>query len=38
MALAFALSFQPMFIYGALGICVVLVVARLVLGWAMHSS
>jgi hypothetical protein len=38
MPLALSLGFQPVFIYGSLGICAVIAVARLLLGWAMHSS
>jgi hypothetical protein len=33
-----ALAFQPIFIYIALGLVGLIVVARLVLGWAMSSS
>ncbi len=33
-----ALAFQPIFVYIALGICGLIAVARLVLGWAMSSS
>jgi hypothetical protein len=33
-----ALQFDPMFIYGSLGLVGVLVIARTVLGWAMASS
>jgi hypothetical protein len=28
------LGFAPAFVYGALGLCTILVVARAVLGWA----
>jgi hypothetical protein len=33
-----ALQFDPMFIYGALGLVGILVVARTVLGWAVGFS
>jgi hypothetical protein len=33
-----ALAFNPIFIYFALGMCALLVIGRLVLGWAMGSS
>ena len=33
-----ALAFDPIFVYGALGLCAVIVVARLVLAWAVSFS
>ena len=33
-----ALAFQPIFVYAAGGLCVLLTLARLLIGWAMDSS
>jgi hypothetical protein len=33
-----ALAFQPIFVYAAGGLCVIVALARLLLGWAMDAS
>jgi hypothetical protein len=33
-----ALAFEPIFVYAAGGLCLLVTVARLLIGWAMDSS